>query len=378
MPNFRQRKWLLIGIAIAIVIILTLVAAPNSSSRKNDSGSTYGRNPNGYGAWYEYMSNKEIPLKRWRKPFSKLIEDDVQGVTYIQILSKADFLGGLGSISKSKSNWISKGNTLVIVGNYQPATAAPFEGMISYRPQALSEQKIQIKTTRRYQKRAKDKTTSILEDRYGAVVWQEDIGKGKVIYCTTPYLAANAYQDATDNYEFLAELVSENEAIWVDEYIHGYKDQETINNEQRGNILNYLAQTPLFLLFIQTSIIMAAIAAISAFRRFGQPIIPQRAIADNSTAYIKALAGVLEKANSTDFVVKAIAKDEQRKLQASLGLGKSLVDQEALIAAWKQQRGESTSELRQLLQVSNTKKKVSDAKLITWIQKWQKINQGNS
>jgi hypothetical protein len=74
-------------------------------------------------------------------------------------------------------------------------------------------------------------------------------------------------------------------------------------------------------------------------------------------------------------VVEAIAKDEQRKLQQSLGLGKSLVDEQTLLATYKQQRGEI--DLSQLLQVSNAGKKISDAQLITWIQKWQKLNQSN-
>lgn len=378
MPNFRQRKWLLIGVAIAIIVILTLIAAPNSGGKKNESGSTYGRSPDGYGAWYEYMTQKELPIKRWRKPFSQLIEDDVEDVTYVQILSKQAFLSGLGEISSSEENWIRQGNTLVIIGKYQPATAATFESLIPYRKQTLSRNQIAIKTTRRYQKSAskEQKTTEILKDRYGAVVWSEKIGKGEIIYCTTPYLAANAYQENLDNYQFLADLVSDRQVIWIDEYIHGYKDKEIIAQEQQENILSYLAKTPWFFLFIQTALI-AIIAAITSFRRFGLPIQPRRAIADNSTAYIGALAGVLEKANSTDFVVEAIAKDEQRKLQKSLGLGKSLVDQATLLTACQQQKNNLVEDLSQLLRVSNTRQKINDAQLITWIEKWQKINRDN-
>ena len=204
------------------------------------------------------------------------------------------------------------------------------------------------------------------------MVWAEQMGQGKIIYCTTPYLAANAYQDVFDNFEFLAELVSDRQQILVDEYIHGYKDQETIVQEQQENLLDYLAKTPLLFLFIQT-VLIGIVAAVSALRLFGQPLVPQTAISDNSTAY----AGVLAKANSTDFVVEAIAKDEQRKLQTALGLGKSLVDHQTLIAAWKQQRQESATELSQLLQVSDAKRKISDAQLISWIQKWQQINQNS-
>jgi hypothetical protein len=375
MPNFRQRKWLWIIIAIAVLLVLTLVAAPNSGGRKNDSGSTYGRSPDGYGAWYEYMTKQEIPIERWRKPFPQFIEDDIQDATYLKILSKSDYLLGFTDLSPAESHWVSQGNTLVIIGKQQPATAAPFTSSIPYRQEALSNNQIKIATTRRFKMGNKDQ--NILQDRYGAVVWQEPLGKGKVIYCTTPYLAANAYQDNPDNYQFLAELVSDHQAIWVDEYIHGYKDKESIAEEQQSGILSYLAQTPWFLLFIQT-VLIGIIAAVTAFRRFGLPTRPKMVIADNSTAYINALAGVLEKANSSDFVVEAIAKDEQRKLQESLGLGKSLVDEQTLLAAYKQQRGETeVGGLSQLLRVGKAGKKIGDAQLITWIQKWQKLNQSS-
>lgn len=370
MPNFRQRKWLWIGIAIAVIVILTLVAAPNSS-RKNDSGSTYGRSPDGYGAWYAYMTKQEIPIKRWRKSFSQLIEEDIKDATYLKILSKSDYLLGFVDVSSVEVDWISQGNTLVIIGKYEPATAAPFTSLIPYRQEALASNQIKIATTRRFQG---EQDQNILQDRYGAVVWQEKIGRGKIIYCTTPYLAANAYQDNPDNYQFLADLVNDHQTIWVDEYIHGYKDKEAIAEKQQENILSYLIQTPLVFLFIQL-VLIAIIAAVTAFRRFGLPIKPRTALANNSTAYINALAGVLEKANSTDFVLETIAKDEQRKLQQSLGLGKSLVDNQTLLTAYKQQGGQA--DLSQLLQLSNAGKKISHAQLITWIQKWQKLNQDN-
>ena len=368
MSNFRQRKWLFVAIAIAVIILLTLVAAPNSSGRKNDSGSTYGRNPNGYGAWYEYMSQRDVPIERWRKPFSKLIEDDIQGITYLQVRSKADFLTSIDD-SSLPQEWIAQGNTLVIIGYYQPATAAPFTSSIPYRQQPLSDNSIEIQTTRRYRQRVQGKTKTILGDRYGAVVWQKNIGKGKVIYCTTPYLAANAYRDHPENYQFLAELVSDNEAIWVDEYIHGYRDRETIVREQ-PDVLSYLAKTPLLLLFVQ-AIFIAVIASIVALRRFGQPVTYQEAIVDNSMAYIDALAGVLEKANSTNFALEVIGRDEQRKLQAALGLGRSLVDRKTLLTAWK--RSHSSTQ-KQLPPINNGRKKLSDAQLISWVRQWQKIN----
>lgn len=369
MPNFRQRKWLFIAIAIAVIIVITLVAAPNSGSSQNANGSTYSKSPDGYGAWYEYMSKKDAPINRWRKPFAKLVEAETNNVTYVRVLSQNNYLLGVLNISATESEWVSRGNTLVILGKRKPATNAPFKSSIPYRQGTLADQQIKIATTRRLNQPG-EKIEHILEDSYGTVVWSSKIGQGEVIYCTTPYLAANAYQENLDNYQFLADLVSQRQAIWVDEYIHGYKDRETQAPEQQITLLDYLIQTPWFLLFIQTVLILV-VAAISALRRFGQPVKPKTAIADNSTAYIEALAGVLEKANSSDFVVEAIAKDERRKLQQTLGLGKSLVEPEILINAYEQQGAE---DLKQILQMSDTQSKMSQSQLIRWIQQWQKIN----
>ena len=385
--NIRQRKlWLLIIIATAVIVLITLVAAPNNN--KLNSGSTYGRNPDGYGAWYEYMSSRGTPLQRWQKPFSKLIgRQDPESVTFIQIYSKFHFQQSKlipPKLTHSEKDWIKKGNTLVIIGIYQPATAAPFNSLLSQ-----GDRQIKIATTRRKEHLSK----TILGDRFGAVVWQEKIGKGKVIYAGTPHLAANAYQDLTggnaevssaystpvltDNYEFLAELVSENQQILIDEYIHGYKDRETIAQEETEDLLNYLTKTPLFPLLIQLLIIIL-VTVIAAFRRFGQPTIINNPVVDNTMAYIEALSGVLAKANCTDFVVTTIAKDEQLKLQKNLGLGQTLVDEETLIAAWTQQTGNSPTQLRELLQISKQDRRLSDRELANWVQKWQEILSVNS
>ena len=381
MPNFRQRKWLLGAIAIAIIILLTLVAAPGGE--KNNNGSTYGHAPSGYGAWYEYMSQKQTPIKRWRQPFSQLIKDNSQDVTFIRIATGINYQLSSPRISKVERQWLNQGNTLIILGINQPATAAPFKSFLAYRDRALSASQIEIETTRRYRVNKSDNSlqSRLLSDRFGTVVWSEKVGKGKVIYCTTPYLAANAYQNSPDNYEFLAGLTESADKIYIDEYIHGYKNKETIAQEEqekgeKSGVLAYLAQTPWYLLFIQLLLIVC-VAALAGFRRFGQPNQAKVTIADNSTAYIDALAGVLEKANTSDFVVDTIGKDEQRKLQTSLGLGKSLVDDDILIAACQQQKAESTAELKELLAVKNTNRKISDARLISWVEKWQKINRNS-
>ena len=107
---------------------------------------------------------------------------------------------------------------------------------------------------------------------------------------------------------------------------------------------------------------------------FGKPIIPQVEKLDNSQAYIEALARVLEKAESTDFILETITKDEQRKLQKYLGLGRNLLDETTLVNAWQQQTEKSPDDLQEVLQKAKSDHRISEAELVKWIQKWQKIN----
>ena len=381
------KRYLWLGVlAIAVIISLTLFLAPQNS--KITSGSTYNRAPDGYGAWYAFMEKQGIPIKRWQKPLTELPgikEKEIQKqmekaveISYspgasasasrspITLLRVNSQLGGEG-LSKRELEWVEDGNNFVILGVRSPVTEAAFRSI-----QKSKFGGVKIETTRRY-KKLEEGETQRLGDKFGAIVWQSEIGKGTVIYASTPYLGANAYQDEPGNYKFLAELVTENsKSILVDEYIHGYKDQEAIKKEGKGNWINYLANTPLASIFLQLGVILL-ILVLANTRRLGQPISLASPVVDNSEAYIQALAGVLQKANSNKFVMEVLAKAEQMELQKTLGLGTTPVENQTLIDAWVNHTGRSATELRELLEMPTKKYRVSDKDLLNWLDKWQKV-----
>jgi hypothetical protein len=218
-----------------------------------------------------------------------------------------------------------------------------------------------------------------LGDRFGAVVWQWKSGKGKVIFATTIHLAANAYQDEA-NFRYLAKLVTDgSEKILVDEYIHGYKDiNQNINYQtKQGNLLNYFAKTPLFPMLLQLSVVVVLLIW-SGNRRFGRAIKLDIPTTENSRAYIQALAAVLRKAQSSDFVLEMIGKEEQLQLQKVLGMGNTPANQEDLIEAWQQQTGKSPAELEELLKVQTSKHRISEKNLLNWLAKWQSLRKNQS
>ena len=360
---FRQRKlWIWGVIAIVAITILTIIAAPNSN--KLMAGSTYSKEPNGYGAWYEYISGKGILVERWQKPFDEIIKKNTEeNITYLQVLPRDIAVNK--SLSRTQSQWLGKGNKLVILGVREPATKAPFTSNQSY-----NKLQIQIKTTRRKEK-AKE---PIIEDDYGVIVWREKIKQGEVIYAVSPYIAANAYREVADNYEFLARLIDNSDRVFVDEYIHGYKDIETKKAEKQGTLSDYLSQTIWLPLSIQ-GLLIAIITILFSWQRFGQPQRIKINKVDNYQAYIEALAEVLEKAESTEFLLKMIDKDEQLKLQKKLGLGSKLLSREIVVNEWIKQTKQPSNNLQQLLQTSQQKKRMSEADLVKWLRQWQKINQ---
>lgn len=356
MKNLRRRWWLG-AIAIAAIVLISLVTAPNNRSRL---GSTYSRSPDGYGAWYAYMQNRGTPVKRWQKSPSELSKQNQ--MTLLRVLSQPN-----SSFNYAERQWIERGNTLIILGVRQPVTPADF----STKQQNDELVDIKIETRRRAQINKQQR--SLLGDRYGAVVWQEKIGAGQVIFCVTPYLAANAYQDYPNNYKYLAQLVTQpDRPIWVDEYIHGYRDKEVRERAGERDFLSYLAQRPLAAALFQAAIVLV-VFILASNRRFGQPATLTAAIADNSTAYIEALAGVLQKAQASDFVIDTVGNAEQKQLQQALGLGQIPLERQELIQAWVQHVGRSPAELEQLLRLHGQKRRHSDKDLLNWLKQWRTI-----
>lgn len=373
--NLSNRKLgVFAALAIAAIILLSFVMAPASSGRVS-SGSTYRLNPDGYGAWYAYMQSREAPIQRWKKPGYELMESEEieTPVTFIHVDSRftreRNFESDASLLSELEQTWVSQGNVLVILGVRTPVTEAPFS---SLQQSTFGEVKID---TRR---RKRNEINVLLGDEFGAIVWQKNIGQGKVVYANTPFLAANAYQEIPGNYEFLANLVTEGDRpIFIDEYSHGYKDTEVIEREQRQTLVNYFLQTPVFPALVQ-GILLMIVLTWAKNRRLGQLNRVSTPGLENSKAYIQALAGVLQKAGRRDFIIEVVGKQEQLQLQKALGLGSVLLDSETLAQAWSEKTGRPSRELMQQLQVSSKPRRISEFDLLRWLKKWAAIRRGIS
>jgi len=346
------------AIALAAIIIISLVAAPSS---KINNGSTYNHAPDGYAAWYAFMETQKIPIQRWQKPFSDITVEK-KTTTLLLINSNQ----GASLLSEEMQKWVEKGNSLIILGVSEPATAAQF----STQHNSVFGN-IKIDTSRRY--KIKTYNDVILGDRFGAIIWQKNYGQGKIIFVTTPHFAANAYQDSPGNFKYLGDLVTKNKnQIFVDEYIHGYKDKDVKEKEGERDLLSYFAKTPLLIALLQLGVVLLTVTW-AENRRFGKPATLETPVIDNSEAYVQALGGVLQKAESREFVVEMVGKEEQLQLQQVLGLSQVPLEHDILVKIWQEKIGKGRRELEEVLKLESKKGVISEQELINWLEKWHII-----
>ncbi len=386
-----NRRYWIIGILAALLLgFFLLVGAP--ASNRIDTGSTWGKAPDGYGAWYAYMEAQGAPIKRWQRPISELVEqaeDNQAPATVIRVIPPAIASGGPSAWQAELADWLERGDRLIVLTQQGPVTAANFSTQLD-----SAFGKVTVETRRRYKLSDRDLApygqtgqeisfepnslngavqdraaqSNLLADEQGAVVWRS-VEQPNVILSTTPFIAANAYQEASGNFAFLADLAREASGpIWIDEYLHGYKDRDVVVEEVAGTWLGYLAKTPLIVVAVQVGVILL-VALVAQNRRIGLRRSLSTPLVNNSEAYIKALAGVLHKANNRDFLVETLALAEQKSLQRALGLGDAAVSLETLQAAWHQSTGRSVEELAVLRAMPK-----GDSALQTWLRQLQSLS----
>ncbi|MBE9242745.1 DUF4350 domain-containing protein [Synechocystis salina LEGE 00031] len=350
---FKSRRNLIILLAIAVVAVGALLWA-GTGRADHLQGSTYSTSPGGYGAWWQWMEQRGNPVERWRKPGDELTNLPTP-VTLLRIdprpITNIAPYGDGGNVTPQEWEWVARGNRLVYLGRWAELTEAPFTQTV-----ASDQGPVRIQGRRR----SPQKEGKILADEYGTLIWRQRQGRGEIIWVVPPFLAANAFQDDPGNFALLQSLLTEgNNPLWVDEYLHGYKDTETLQKEGLASVWAYLQNTPLMLIFLQ-SLVAVILLVIFGNRRFGQPQAPPSPTSNNNQAYIHALAQVLEKGDRPQFVVQQLLQAESPSLQRRLGNLPKAKESEATAAL-----------LTNLSQPDKLPKNESDLRV--WLKQWQQL-----
>jgi hypothetical protein len=370
-PALSPRQWFTVAILAAALLLFTLLSAPDNP--QND-GSSYSRSPEGYGAWYAEVERSGQDIDRWRKPIAE-IDAERQNIgkkskktprtTFIRITAKP-------TITPINKPWIASGNRLILIGPDQSKTRATAANFFS--EQAIPSGFLKIATTRRYLPINTEKNSTrevLVADNHGPLIWKDRLGQGEVIHILPTFLAANAYQNEGQNFAYLKSL-TQGDRILMDEYIHGYRDGETAEKEGKGDLFEFFSKTPIALFVLQTLIILGVLIYGKNWR-FGKvrTLVPPPV--NNSRAYIQALSGILQKANSADFVTETLSTAQLKQLQRSLGLGTSPIPPETLLQTWQEQTGRSITEFQAIFLPAHRHKKLSEAELTQWLTHLQKL-----
>jgi hypothetical protein len=366
-PKVPFWGWVLLA-SLCLILIVTAVAPPSYPK-----GSSYDNALGGYAQWYRFMEAQHHPVKRWRRAYSQLAGT---GQTLIQAAdvegSQSPELGAPEIL-----DWVKNGNTLIELSWAGGVTGAPFLSDLP-TPQGA----VRIETTRRYGRSDFDEV--LLKDAFGGVIGLEPVQKGEVIKIAYPWMGAGNYADRGANFQVLADLATQRRGtIWVDEWIHGYRDLQptpVLAEGETQDLWDYFAQRPIAVMAGQ-GVLLLLLLLWGQNQRFGAQIRIAPPPRNSSEQYIQALADTLNTHGHTEYVLALLGQSLRDRLKSRLSLvGADLAgDGDGAIAAqWATVTGRPASELLELLEQSSVQKRLRDSELLTWVQQADTILRGLS
>lgn len=367
--------WIWAIVVLVVLALLLMVLAPSSKA-----GSSFDRSPWGSRQFFTYLEQQGFQVKRWQRSYDKLQEQEGAGEILLRI-GNNPFDQGQGEIS----DWQRQGNTVVQLSWGGRVTQGRFSQRLP-----TSTGPVQVDTRRRVLPNQYGSNAQVLlEDAQGAFIVARPEEKGTKLEVIYPWLVANAYdRPELANYQFMADLLvargGRNSTIWFDEWLHGYRLRDASDLPQNvayQDFIDYLSQTPWLGVFLQ-GILVFLFLLWHFNHRFGPLITPSLPEVNNSLDYIQAMAGVLHRAEQTDFVLNQL-RDRLRydvayglAMVADRNSGRQLPDDGELVRLWAAETGRNAQELQQLLDPKDQKQSMGPQELLAWLDKAESIVRG--
>jgi Domain of unknown function (DUF4350) len=358
--------WVVAGLLVLSIIVIA------AASQSDPRGSTYGKTSSDYSQWYTFMEQHGHPIRKWQKPYGQLKTLKGQGQTFIQIAGlEAQTTPDLQD--PAVLDWVERGNTLIQLSWTGTVTGAPFSSAIESK-----QGPVRIETSRRYKlgsTKSKDEVAEV-KDRFGSVIWSYSLGKGRIIQSTYPWIAANVYAQQNENFRVLEALATRQEdTIWVDEWLHGYRDPTSdsgVADREEESPWEYLSRQPIAVIAEQGMVLLFLLIW-GKNQRFGtmtRRIIPPR---NSSEQYIQALADTLDANGHTEYVLAMLGQSFRQRLQSQLGMvgvgrGETAVADRAIAEQWASVTGRPSQVLLELLEKTQREKRLGERAVLSWVQ----------
>ncbi|HVA33995.1 MAG TPA: DUF4350 domain-containing protein, partial [Candidatus Baltobacteraceae bacterium] len=152
----------------------------------------------------------------------------------------------------------------------------------------------------------REKTTTLLANRRGAIAITYRLGRGEVVAVTAPALFGNANLRKADNLAFAYDAIAGHGTAAFDEYVHGY--------DQDLSFWGALPPSVHAAFWIVCAIVVLAL--IGANVPFAPAIAAQPPDERDSSGYLTAMATLMQRGRARHAALTAFAHDAKRRVRA--------------------------------------------------------------
>jgi len=315
--------------------------------------SSYRSTPYGTLAFYTLLVESRYDVTRFEKPFTEL-KDHEPGT--LVVITPPDVHNPDEEEFAALDKWIEAGGLLIIVDrdiNKQIGDAGLHTEYASAKspirilqPTSLTRG-VQAIAVSEYASRVKVDSraaTYHVGDDQAAVVADAQVGKGRVVVLTDPFIVANNGISQSDNVILALNLFVERPTgkIAFDEYHHGYGARTT-----GQGLMSYFRGTPVPWMFAQVALIVALVVY-SNGRRFGRPVPLKRERRTTNLEFVSSMANITRLAQATDLAMANIYAEFRKRLCKFSGVP-SKIENGKLAAATARRAKTDERELSALL-----------------------------
>jgi Domain of unknown function (DUF4350) len=320
---------LIAGLFLALVALNFVFFVDKRASGEEDEltadRSSYRSTPYGTRAFYTLLEESHYDVTRFEKPFTELKPREPGTLL---VIAPPDQHNPDTEEFEALNKWVEAGGLLIIIdrdinvsiGDAAVRTEQPDSKSPVYTLQptvltrgvehvALSEYATRVEINSR-------SATYHIGDAQAAVVADAQVGKGRVVLLTDPYLVANNGISKADNVILALNLLFERSPgkIAFDEYHHGYGSSTT-----GGGLMSYFHGTPVPWMMAQAALI-AVLVVYTRGRRFGRPLPIKRERRTTNLEFVSSMANITRLARATDLAMENIYAEFRKRLCRAAGV----------------------------------------------------------
>jgi hypothetical protein len=319
---------LLIAGLFVLLVALNLIFFIDKSAAEEDEltadRSSFRSTPYGTLAFYTLLEESSYNVTRFEKPFTEL-KDGEPGT--LVLITPPDVHTPDEEEFNALAKWIEAGGVLIIADRYvdkqigdagihtERAVAKTPVRILQPTPLTRGVQQVAVSE---YATRVKVDSRAVtyhIGDDQAAVVADAQVGKGRVVLLTDPFIVSNNGISQADNVVLALNLFAERPAgsIAFDEYHHGYGAATTSQG-----LMSYFRGTPVPWMLAQASLI-AVLVVYTNGRRFARPVPLRRERRTTNLEFVSSMANITRLAQATDLAMKNIYFEFRKRLCRFVG-----------------------------------------------------------